>query len=182
MDQSSWKILAEYIKQKIIHFLDPESPNLLVLKSDDFMIAHKGFYIGILDASEKELTREGFLKDGQTSLLESVELALQKTFEACKAKKISKEKIHTSSFHLTIVTDCVYLPDPVLWNEKQDGVYFMWGQNYSGFYLPYQIIRKNINKIEVLDQLCSWECKLPSNLWKMPEGLIFKLVCHSFQL
>ena len=80
---------------------------------------------------------------------------------------------------MTFVHDVIYLQNPLDWDEDKNGIYFQWGQKYKGFYLPNQIkkINSENKKIKVLDKLVCHEVGLISNLWRMPEGLVYKIVC-----
>lgn len=140
---------------------------------------HKGFFIGVFGPSGEEIARVGFLKDGLTNVSESSYIVTKDLFNELKSKNFFVEDVKKSTFHFVIVQDCIYLPDPMLWNENKDGIYFMWGQKYRGFYLPYQVRQMNMSKIDVMDRLCAYECKVPSSLWRLAEGLCWKLVCIS---
>jgi hypothetical protein len=141
-------------------------------------IAHKGFYVGMVDAEGEEACRTGFLKESQ-NICDSADIVVTNLHNDLKTQGISPSKIHTSSFHFTLVTDVRYISDPLSWDEEKDGVYFMWGQDYRGLYLPYQIKRMGIPKVKVLDRLCTWEAGVASNLWRLPCGLIWKIACQS---
>ncbi|KKL05565.1 hypothetical protein LCGC14_2604730, partial [marine sediment metagenome] len=94
-----------------------------------------------------------------------------------KSEKISPSKIKTSVFHLNIITDVIYLHDPLQW-ENKDGMYFQWS-DFRSFYLPYEIAKMSIPKIEILDKLAA-SSGLASSLWKKPEGLVYRLVTQAF--
>ncbi len=80
-----------------------------------------------------------------------------------KNASVPVTKVNTGTFYYTIITDVTYLPNPMQWNENTDGIYFMWGQDYRALYLPYQITKMNLSKIEVMDRLCSWNAGVPAN-------------------
>ena len=122
----------------------------------------------------------GFLAEDLTDVIGSADDAVKNTADKIKNEKISVSKVKTAIFHLNIITDVIYLNDPTQWDENKDGVFFQWGGDFSGFYLNYQIQRMSVPKIDILDRLCSFECGIFSSAWKLPEGLIFRLVSQSF--
>lgn len=173
-------LLATHIRSKIVSGLDPseifsEAEGL----RKNLELNHKGLYVGVIGADDKEICRVGFLKEGITNVLDSAETVIQSLSGELKSKNFNLDMIKKSTFQMSIVRDCIYLPDPTDWNDNTDGIYFMWGQKYRALYLPYQIRRMNMSKIEILDRLCSWEAGVVSNLWRLPEGLCFKLVCQN---
>ncbi len=181
-----WGKMGIWAKDKMASYFDPtaivkEDASLNEIKSD-----HKGFYIGLVDSSGTDIAREGFLKettDGAlTDILDSAKNVLHSLFDSLKNKNIVKEKVFTSTFHLIEVQDCVYLPGKTTWDENKDGIFFMWGQDHRGLYLPYQIQTMNMGKTQILDRVCAWEAGVASSLWRNPEGLVWKLVCNSHSL
>lgn len=172
--------LASYARTKIISLLDASTPAV----SDssiraELNAAHKGFYIGVVDAEGEEIVRSGFLK-GSQNVFDSVDMASQQAADSLRTAGVTISKVHTSTFFFTLVNDVTYMQDPMSWQEDSDGVYFMWGQSYRGLYLPYQIKQMSVSKVEVLDRLCAWEVGVASNLWRLPEGLVWRLSCQSF--
>jgi hypothetical protein len=179
LNAKQWDGLANHARTKLVSLLDPAAR--FVPKGElhaSLNVAHKGFYIGIVDAEGEEVARVGFLKDAQ-NVCDSADMVVTDLCSDLKAKSVPPSKIHTSSVYFTLITDVRYLPDPLAWDEENDGVYFMWGQDYRGLYLPYQIKRMGIPKIRVLDRLCSWEAGVASNLWRLPEGLVWRLACQT---
>lgn len=140
---------------------------------------HKGFFVGLVSGSGQDLGKSGFMKDDLSNIRNSADNATRSLFNELKSKNVTLEQIKSATFHICIVQDCVYLPDPLNWNESTDGIYFMWGQKYRGMYLPYEIRRMGMSKIDILDRLCSHECSVASSLWRLPEGLVFRLACFS---
>lgn len=181
LTSDQWANLLNHLRSKLDYYYDPAS--IFVENKDlrpNLELKHKGFYIGFEDSSGKTILREGFMRDGLQNILQSAEQVIDNVYTNLKKETIPVSKVHTGTFHLTIITDVTYIPNPTSWNEDKDGVYFMWGQDYRALYLPYEINRINLSKIEVLDRLCSWSCGVPSNLWRLPEGLVYKLICHSY--
>jgi len=172
--------LASYVRSKIDLAIDPatlftENPDL----KEQMQTPHKGLYIGIVSSTNESLAREGFLKEGQTNVLDSTNIVVDNLWNTIKKNNVDVSKLKTSTFHFSIISDCIYMPDPTAWDENNDGIYFMWGQKYRGLYLSYQIKSMNLSKTEVLDRLCSWEIGIVSSVWKQPCGLVWRLVCQN---
>lgn len=146
-----------------------------------YNVLHKGFYLGLLDSSDTEIARVGFLKDKQTNLVSSAALVLNDLKNILQLKNISRNQFNTCKIYCVAIQDCVYIADPLNWDVKTNGILFKWGQKYQGLYLPYQIARMKAHKIEIMDRLCSLECGLISNLWKLPEGLVYRLICSTIE-
>lgn len=172
--------LAQYCKSKVVSAFDPSFQVVLDDETSAFSMPHKGFYIGFSDSSGTEICRDGFLKDNLLSVFDSANTAIIALISSLKSKNVVLEKIHSGTFYYTLVTDCIYFPDPLGWDENADGVYFMWGQNYRGLYLPHQIKKMNISKIDIMDRLCAFESHMASSLWRLPEGMVWALKCMSF--
>lgn len=172
--------LATYTRSRVVTMFDPAQ---IAVESEDLRkemeLPHRGFFVGIVDQNNKELCRSGFLKEDQRNIKDSTDLVIKNIFSELHNQNITADVIKKSTFHFTIVTECVYMPDPTIWNENTDGIYFMWGQKYKAMYLPYQIRRLNMSKIDIMDRLCAWEAGVVSNLWRLPEGLVWRLVCQS---
>jgi len=175
-----WDSLTNHVRSKLDHYYDP---SVIFAEAKDLRpqleLRHKGFYVGFDDSRGKPILREGFLKDDMPNVLQSADQVLDNVYSTMRNQSIPVSKVHTGTFHFTVITESTYMPNPTAWNENRDGVYFMWGQDYRALYLPYQIKGMNLNKIEVLDRLCSWEAGVAANLWRLPEGLVFELTCHS---
>lgn len=179
LSAKQWDDLTNHCRSKLASLFDPAMP---FAEQSDLHAAlnmpHKGFYIGAVDAEGVDVCRAGFLKEA-ANVCDSADVVTNNLFNDLKARNIPASKVHTSSFHFTLVTDVRYMADPLSWDEDTDGVYFMWGQDYRGLYLPYQIKRAGIPKVKVLDRLCTWEAGVASNLWRLPEGLVWRLACQS---
>jgi len=174
-------ILINYIKSKIDNLYDSsqlviEDKNLATFSN----MIHKGFYIGMVDAKDEDIVKKGLLQENLTNIVSSADTASQMVYDYLKLQNIPRSKFQTSTIYITIVIDVQYIANPMSWDETKDGVYFMWGQDFKGFYLPYEIQRMNLSKIEVLDILLSSN-KMPSSLWKIPESLIYRLVCFTIK-
>jgi hypothetical protein len=174
-------ILINYIKSKIDNLYDSSQ---LVIEDKSLAtfsnMIHKGFYIGMVDAKDEDIVKKGLLQENLTNIVSSADTASQMVYDYLKLQNIPRSKVQTSTFYITIILDVQYVANPMSWDETKDGVYFMWGQDFKGFYLPYEIQRMNLSKIEVLDKLCS-DVKIPSSLWKIPEGLCWALKCFSIK-
>jgi hypothetical protein len=176
-----WQKIAEYTRSRLIGKMDPTY--LFAEQSGvrpESQINHKGFYVGIVDSKENDLIREGFLKDNQTNVLDSIDIIVKNIYNQLKAKGITKPTIETSKFYYSLITECLYIKNPLQWDENSDGVCFQWGQKYKGLYLPYQIKKMPYTKIEIMHRLCSFECGVVSNLWQLETGLVFRLICNSY--
>lgn len=172
--------LLSYVRSKIEHMYDPSfifgEPKDL---RSSFEIPHKGFYIGVIDAQGNEILREGFLESQAKNILYSADNVVAVAFPQLQIKSLNISHFKTSLVHICVIHEVTYIPNPMNWDENEDGLFFQWGQKYKGFYLPYQIKRLNTHKIGVLDRLCGWECRLSSNLWRSESGLCWKLICQS---
>lgn len=171
--------LLNHVRSKVIHLYNPET-EFLVSDSlqNELDIDHKGFYIGIIKDGQ-EIAQQGFMSEDANDLLKSVDVVIKDLFEKLNNTNISKDIVRKSTFHLEIIKECKYIVNPLEWDEDKDGIYFMWGQDYSAMYLPYQVKLKNQNKIDLMDQLCCFEAKLPANLWRLPEGMCFRIESES---
>lgn len=170
--------LLNYARTKVRHSFDP-STMLTNEGIQDSKSEHKGLYLGVVSSEGDEIAREGFIKDGNDDLLKSTDLVVNNLVDKLKHKNYSLSRFMTSQVHLTVIRDCKYMADPMLWDENKDGIYFQWGQKYRGLYLPYQIQRMDLTKAQVLDRLCAWEAGVASNLWKNEAGLVFRLTCDT---
>jgi len=180
--QKQSEILISYIKSKIDNLYNLSLPVIADKELNTLSnTQHKGFYIGIIDSKEEEVVRTGIMHENLTNIVTSADTACQMVYDHCKLQNIPKSKIQTSTFYTTVITDVQYIADPRLWDETKDGIYFMWGQDFKGFYLPYEIQRMGLSKIEIWDHLLSTQIKIASNLWKLPEGLCWRLSCISIK-
>ncbi len=181
LTEESGRKLSQYAKQYILAKYDP---SILVpaidMESAEWKLAHKGFYIGIRDSSGTQIIRTGFLEEDGSNVLDSLNRVLEAVYTELSTKGISDKIVQTSMFYLTLVTDVTFIGNPLSWNENEDGIYFSWGDKYKGLYLPYEIKELSVKKTEIMNRLCSLEAKVPSNLWRLPEGLVHRLVCQSY--
>ncbi len=179
--QKQWEGIANHVRSKLDFMFD--SANLFAKDIDlhsSLTVPFRGFYIGVVDANGEDITRQGFLKEDLENVLDVADIVIPSVFDAFKELSIPPSKVHTATFHFVVITEVKYLPNPTSWKDS-DGVYFMWGQDYRGLYLPYQIQNMNMSNIEVMDRLCVWECGVAANLWRQPEGLCWRLSCHSYK-
>lgn len=152
---------------------------LLNFEKGDYIVNHCGFFIGIENYDNKNVGCVGFLKSNQNCLIETVEVIANNLFDFCLNKDISIQGFNTSALYFYIIKNCMIIKNPMDWDINKDGIGFQWGKDYKGFYLPYQI--KGMTKKEALDRLCSFECKVPSSLWRLPEGLVTKIDCDEYR-
>lgn len=171
--------IISYVRGKIIQSIDPTYMFVPPDGIDDDSF-HKGLYIGLVNSKDKEICRAGFMKDGLKNIINSIEIAVAEAAGLLKSNNILRPEIETSTIFITIIKDCTYISHPLEWDDSTDGVCFQWGQKYKGVYVPYQIKKISESKINIMERLCSMEAGVPSNLWKLPEGLVYRLVCESF--
>ncbi len=179
MNSQQWDRLSNHVRSKIASLYDPAQ--MFVEQQDlkaSLVVPHIGFYIGVLDSGGNEIIREGFMKEGLGNAVDSVNVVIKNLFDGLQDRSVDHSRTSTSSFNFTMITACDVLKHKMAWDESRDGVYFQWGQRYRGLYLPYQIKNMNSSKLEIMDKLCSWEAGVASNLWRLPEGLVFKLTCE----
>ena len=183
LDDALYARIGNYCRFKLDSLFDP---GLMFTEDTQFetdcQYDHKGLYVGVVDSSGNSILREGFLQDSQFNIKNSLDIIIKNLFNSAKQNNISREKLQTSTFHYSIINDCIYKADPLNWDENSDGVYFMWGQRFRAMYLPYEIKKLGLSKVDVLDRLCSFEAKVPSSLWRSPEGLIYQIKCVSFSV
>jgi len=165
-------VLAKYDPSTLVPVIDPESAEL--------KLAHKGVYVGINDSTGNQTIRTGFLDEDCSNVLNSLNRVLEAVYAELSTKGISAKLVQTSIFYLTVVTEVVFIGNPLSWNENEDGVYFSWGEKYKGLYLPYEIKQLSVKKTEIMNRLCSLQSRVPSNLWRLPEGMCSRLVCESY--
>lgn len=172
--------LLNYVRSKISHMYEPTSVfgEEKDLRSS-LQIPHKGLYLGFVDSSGKEFLRDGFMEPHRQNILDSADQVISVVFPQLRTKSYTSSYFKTSLVHVCVVMDVIYIANPMGWNENEDGLFFQWGQKYKGMYLPYQIKNLNTHKIGVLDRLCGWEARVASNLWRSPEGLVWKIICSS---
>lgn len=180
MDESTWKKVGNYIRSMLSSKYDPAQRFEKDAALSGLISNHKGFYVGATSSSGEDLGCAGFMQEQLSDVIQSADTAITELFSKYKEKHISLEKIQTSTFHFSMVLDCIYMPDPMSWDEDKDGIYFQWGQNYRALYLPYQIAMKNVSKAEIMNQLCSWEAGIVCSAWRQPEGLVFRIIADSF--
>lgn len=140
---------------------------------------HIGAYVVIYDKTRDEIvTKKGFLLTGQTIVRRSLDRVIKETFRDLTDRNISLPYIREQTFYVYIVTGLTYLADPIGGFKPECGVCFQWGQNYKGIYLPIEIKLlqdKGLHTGDIYDRLVCWECGLPANLWRLPEGLIWRM-------
>ena len=179
--ENTWNKIANYAKAKMLSSFSGEG----ILNPDIGEAAnypHVGFYISLENSSGDDFVNEGILHESLRNIIDSTNLVSDSAVTSMKSKDVDQSKIQTSTLNITVVTACTYIKNPLSWDENSDGLCFQWGQQFKGVYLPHQIKKMNSTKLEVLDKLCSWEAGVASSLWRLPEGLIWKLTCESYSL
>lgn len=182
IDQNLWNRISNYVRSKLSNLLDPSflfSEDAALRKDSD--IKHKGFYVGVVDSSDSDVMREGFLQHDLTNLLDSCDIVIKNMAFRLKNNLSSKLQIETSMFYFTVIDEIIYLKNPLQWNESADGIFFQWGQMYKGVLLPYQIVRMQCKKTEIMNRMCSYDAGIISSAWRLPEGMVYRLVCKSFK-
>ena len=175
-----WEGVVNHVRSKLGYYYDPalgftEDQDL----RKQLALKHKGVYLGFEDSVGDQSFREGFLAEDTLNVLESFDRLTDKMYTTMKNASVPITKVNTGTFYYTIITDVTYLPNPMQWNENRDGIYFMWGQDYRALYLPYEVAKMSLSKIEIMDRLCAYGCGVCANLWRQPCGLVHKLTAHS---
>jgi hypothetical protein len=173
--------LLSHVRSKIDHFYDATNMFSVDLDLIESLkdVDYKGFYIGIVDLDKESVAKEGFLTEARKDIIAGAEPVISQIFDKLKSSGVSYSQYSSYSVHVTVVLDVIYMPDPMMWDENKDGLYFQWGQRYKGMYLPYEIQQFDLPKSSILDRLCSWEAGIAGNLWRNPAGLCWKLVCST---
>jgi len=181
ISQDIWLNLATLLKSQLLARYDPGTmvPDSSKISSK-LEMQHRGFYISVYDSKNEKIARSGFLREGCTNILESSVQALEGLHSELKARGIPHKKLLTSSYNFVAVWDLVFLENSLAWDDNADGIHLNWGDRYKGMYLPYEIKQMSATKIEVMNRLCSWELGIPSNLWRLPEMLTWKMLCDSY--
>jgi len=180
LTQKQWQDVSNYSKSKLISLFDPTI--IFAEKKDlrtSMQMEYKGLYIYVEDSDGKKLSNKGFLQETADNVLNGIDTVIQNIFADLQSNNIPASKVKSGTCYFDLITSVDYMSDPLQWDEKKDGVYFMWGQEYFSIFLSHQIQKMGLSKIGILDRLCV-SARLPSNLWKYPEGLCYKLVCSSY--
>ena len=180
---NTWTRLAPLLKARLLAKYDPGilTPDASGLSSK-LAIRHQGCYISVHDSQKNKLARVGFLRQNCQDVLESATQVLEALHTELEAKGIPHKKLPSSSYNFAVVWDLVFIENPLAWDANTDGIYLNWGDKYKGLYLPYEIKQMSTTKVEVLNRLCSWELGIPSNLWRLPEGMTYKILCDSYSI
>ena len=168
-----WDKISSYARTLLISMLDPSVATPVPI---NVVAAHKGFYIIIVDNEGKQLVKEGFLAENIFNISESSAKVINGIHNKAKLTNIPLSQLKSSSFYFYLINNINYIANPTLWDEAKDGLFFMWGQDFKSILLPYEIKKIGGSKINVLDTLCS-QCNLPSSLYKLPEGLVWRIDC-----
>lgn len=178
--QIQWVNINNHFRQSVLSLFDENIVPENIKEHDSYSVRHHGIYIGVVNVHGDSVCRLGSMDGDHNNLIESVKNIRKLLLDFVKEHKWTANMFLTSSLHYCVVLSSSFIDNPLNWNEQEDGIYFQWGDKYRGFYLPYEVQRMNVSKIEVLNRLCTWEAKVPANLWRLPEGLCFKLVCDSY--
>jgi AMMECR1 domain-containing protein len=181
MNQELWKTIDKYCRESIANRFN--ASNLISTVLPTIEEPHHGFYIGLISASGKELGRGGVLRSVKANTLDlsaDIKDAVDNLYQTLKSSHVDENTAKVSSVFLTVLRGFEYIEDPMKWDDSKDGVYFAWGEKYRAFYLPYQIRLMAVSKIETMDRLCSFEAHVPANLWRLPEGMVYKILCESY--
>lgn len=145
---------------------------------DSLMINHKGFFLTIINPMGEQLLREGFLQTAFNVTVSAKQAAIQAA-DKIRMMNLSKSILPTCDIVCTLILDVEYLENPMEWNEE-NGLFFQWGQDFRGFLLPNEIKRMQHDKPTILDMLCIEQAGVCSNLWRLPEGLVWELKAEEF--
>lgn len=180
---NTWARLASLLKNRLLAKYDPGilPPDVSEISSK-LSVRHQGCYISVYDSQNSKIVRAGFLKEGGQNILESATQVLEALHIELEAKGVSHKKLPSSSYNFVVVWDLVFIENPLAWDMNTDGIYLNWGDRYKGLYLPYEIKQMPITKAEVLNRLCSFQLGIPSNLWRLPEGMTYKILCDSYSI
>jgi len=175
IDFDMWQSIDKAIHQSI----DTGSDIDLVFLSD--ISKPMGFVIQCPNI-EEEIVTAGAIDKSPDSMHEAINWAIGDF----RAQSLQDHPGFRKSRGLcyTLVTECeVLTEDPMDWILGKDGVAFQWGQigeRSSVFYTPLETRMLRCAKNDVLHRLCCWKAGVPSNLWRKPEGLVWKLTCESY--
>jgi len=178
----NWNALASLFKSQLLAKFDPAT--LVPPESDlskKLNMLHKGFYAIAFDSSNNKLARVGFLEDGQANLVSSASKVVEALYTELQAKSIPHQKLLTGSFNLVAIWDLVFINNGLAWAENEDGIYFSWGDLYKGMYLPIEVQQMTVTKNEIMNRLAS-QSGIPSNCWRLPEGMCSRIICDSYSI
>lgn len=175
-----WPDINQYMRESVLSLFGPHIVPAKIEANEAFKVSHHGIYLGVVNRSGNPVARLGFMDNVYDDILPNLTKLRDELIDFVKTNNWTAHDFVTSSLHYCIVMSVVFMENPLTWNEQADGIYFQWGESYRGFYLPYEIQRMSITKTEIMNHLCSLEAHVPSNLWRLPEGLCFKLICDSY--
>lgn len=170
--------IALYVRNYVISELNQIEKPIFQNNREEYDVLHDGFYIGITNKEGDNTGRVGFFRKNQTNLMNSVDCVIQELVFFVKEKIATDKEFNNSTLFFYLIKKCIIIKNPMEWDTTKDGIHFQFGNRYKGFYLPYQI--RGFSQKESMDRLCSLECGVPSNFWRMPEGLITKIECDQY--
>ncbi len=180
LPEQVWQEVISYTRQQFLAKYDPtaivaDGGNL----SSKLDIPHKGFYLTVDNSSNEEIVQIGFLQEDLTNVFDSLNKTIEAVYTELKSKSIAINAIQTGTIHLTTVLDVQFIENGLDWDVNENGIYFNWGDRYKGLYLPCQIKKMAVRKHEIMNRLCSYQCSIASNLWRLPEGVCHRLICDN---
>jgi len=141
--------LSNYVKSRLLSFRGGDE-SVLVSDSNlvsDLKYPHVGFYIAIHDVMEDEIASDGFMKHSLNDIIDSAETVISRLSSQLAEKNVSKNKMETGNFHLTLVTSCTYIKNPLHWNEDGDGIFLGKSTNRRDSYI--RKIKKAATKLKL---------------------------------
>jgi len=146
------------------------------IELDEITENHQGAFLALFENSGKFLAESKKTEDKLTNLTETISFLV----DEMKKQDISKEQIRNGVFQLCVIRETHFLKNPLEWDIGTDGICFQWGNRYMGFFMPYEISRMGGDRVRILDRLCCYKCHVPSSLWRLPCGLVWKIVVDSY--
>lgn len=161
MNNTQWQKLQLDVKKYLISGED--FPPIEIFQE------HKGAFLAFVDEKGNVAYEESCFNN-EKDVISTLKVLCNKL----KEKNIPHETIKKHTLHLCLLKDSIYLKNKMDWEIGKDGLCFLWGDKLRGYYMPYETVRMNLDKIRILDKLCSHKCNTIS-LWRLPEGLVFRL-------
>lgn len=174
IDKNLWTKITGHIRQSVWALFNNQG----TIKSEELksvlQLNHVGFFISLESSTNSRPDRIGFLRKGQNDAYESMVNTIKQLYGFLCQNGKTENQFAISRLWTTIIYDVVPIRNPLEWEPGVDGVYLQFGDKYRGFYLPYET--ENLKRQDVLDRLATWELNIPSDVWKLPEGIVFRIV------